>query len=135
MELIRIEYGKTETLGVILKGGKILCYTLELPWKDNQNDISCIPTGIYECKRFRNEKFPNTFEITNVPNRTGILFHSGVTHKDILGCIITGRDVGWYNGDRAIFSSKDSHKILMTAYKDVDTFLLRISNVREVEDV
>ena len=30
-------------------------YILELPWKDNHNNISCIPTGIYKCKRIMAE--------------------------------------------------------------------------------
>jgi hypothetical protein len=24
-------------------------YTLEEPWKENQRNISCIPTGVYRC--------------------------------------------------------------------------------------
>lgn len=135
MELIRLEYGEKETLGIIKKHGKILCYTLELPWRDNMIDISCIPTGIYECVKIISPNHGKTFQVTNVPGRTEILFHSGVIHKHTLGCIIPGRDIGWHNNDRAVFSSKDAMKILMTEYKNDDKFLLRISNVREIENV
>lgn len=135
MELIRLEYGEKETLGVIKHNGKILCYTLELPWKDNQNDISCIPTGIYECKRFSNAKYKNHFQITNVPNRTGILIHSGVHHKHTTGCVLVGKEVGWYNGDRAVLGGLDALRIIMTTYKDVDGFLIRISDIKELENV
>jgi len=135
MEIIRLEFGEKETIGVMMKGGKVLGYTLELPWRDNQQYISCIPVGIYECKRVKTEKFGDTFQVMNVPNRTEVVFHSVATAKDTKGCIGTGRDVGYKNGDRCVLGGLDAKKIFLQAYKDVDTFLLRISNIREVEDV
>ena len=43
------------TFGVWINDNKPLFVTLELPWKDNQKDISCIPAGTYKVvKQFSN---------------------------------------------------------------------------------
>lgn len=77
-------------------------FTLEPPWKDNQHDISCIPAGVYTCVPYSSPKHPDTWEVTNVPNRTAIHFdvanyandiYQGdeLVHKcELLGCIALG---------------------------------------------
>jgi hypothetical protein len=76
-------------------------YTIELPWKDNYPNISCIPAGLYSCIPHESEKYPNTYEVTFVPGRTAILIHSGNFacevnlsnahyNSDTRGCIIVG---------------------------------------------
>lgn len=52
-------------------------YTLERPWKDNASNVSCIPSGIYTCRPYSSPKYPDVYEVTNVPKRDHILFHSG----------------------------------------------------------
>jgi hypothetical protein len=66
--------------------------TLELPWKDNQRRVSCIPEGEYLV-----QKMPPTakrkyeyFHVLNVPGRDAILFHPGNYTRQILGCILPG---------------------------------------------
>jgi hypothetical protein len=66
--------------------------TLELPWKDNQRRVSCIPEGEYLVM-----KMPPTtkrpyefFRVLNVPGRDAILFHPGNYTRQILGCILPG---------------------------------------------
>jgi hypothetical protein len=72
-------------------------YTLELPYKDNQHDISCIPTGTYRCKWTRSNRLSAvegkdvfTYEIMNVPDRAGIRIHSANYFSQLLGCIALG---------------------------------------------
>lgn len=77
-------------LGMMLIDGAPRFLTLELPWRDNQHDISCIPLGKYVCKKFNSTKFGLTFEVRNVPNRSGILFHAGNEAADTHGCILLG---------------------------------------------
>lgn len=91
----------TETIGTLVaqnNGATFTCNTLELPWKNNQHDISCIPSGTYICKW---KSFHNTFhyELQNVQNRTGIFVHNGNFYKDSLGCIIIGAKAIDLNGD------------------------------------
>ncbi|MCS7003802.1 MAG: DUF5675 family protein [Cytophagales bacterium] len=82
--------------------GQVLfkCKTLELPWRDNQPKISCIPTGNYRAVfRGANEgsgKYGNHYRIfqadgvSEVPGRSFILIHHGNTFWDIKGCILIG---------------------------------------------
>lgn len=66
------------------------CYTLELPWLNDQPDISCIPEGIYPMIRHSSAAHPNVWKVNNVPGRTEILIHNGNVESDSLGCIIVG---------------------------------------------
>jgi len=82
--------------------GNILftCKTLELPWRNNEPKVSCIPTGNYRAIfRGANEgsgKYGNHYRIlqpdgkTEVSNRSFILIHNGNTFWDIKGCILIG---------------------------------------------
>jgi Family of unknown function (DUF5675) len=38
------------TNGKIEYNGKLICLTIELPWKENQKKVSCIPEGKYFIK-------------------------------------------------------------------------------------
>lgn len=66
--------------------------TLELPWKDNQRRISCIPPGEYlveKCKPTAKRNY-TYFHVMNVPGRDSILWHPGNYTSQILGCILPG---------------------------------------------
>ena len=71
-----------------------MCDTLELPYKDNQRSVSCIPAGQYKV-RLRTEKESGSRNylhllVQDVPNRDFILFHRGNSAKDTSGCILVG---------------------------------------------
>ena len=40
------------TLGELMVGGQVF-NTIELPWKDNQRSVSCIPTGVYTWQKIK----------------------------------------------------------------------------------
>lgn len=88
----------SETLGTyyIIQGNEELyrCKVVELPWLNNKKQISCIPDGIYPCKKISTKKHPNSFLIENVPNRDAIMIHIGnfATGKkiDTEGCQCPG---------------------------------------------
>lgn len=92
LELIRIGSSQRGTFGVLRHGQVPFVLTLERPWAENQQNISCIPAGRYRCRRLHSPKFGNTYEITEVPNRTHVLFHSGNTIEDTQGCILIGEE-------------------------------------------
>lgn len=77
--------------------------TVELPWKDNQRRISCIPEGEYKLVKNKNpehiKKFGNHFDILNVPDRDGIKIHCGNYYTQILGCVLPGKSLVDINGD------------------------------------
>lgn len=61
--------------------------TLELPWRDNKPQKSCIPTGNYICRLKKSPKFGLIYEITNVPGRANCLIHPANLAGDV--------DLGW----------------------------------------
>jgi hypothetical protein len=92
--IIRDTFTKESTVGKLYVNGEFYGYTLELPWKDNERRVSCIPQGVYDVrKRDGAESGKFNYEhlyILNVPNREYILFHIGNKPSDILGCVLLG---------------------------------------------
>lgn len=108
LRLVRVGEADGATFGVLLVNGKPEFVTLEEPWRDNQRSISCIPTGAYIVKPVKSPRFGNTYEVTKVPDRSHILFHSGNTVADTEGCILLGLQYGKIDGKSAIVRSKDA---------------------------
>lgn len=96
-----------ETMGTLIaknNGAEFSCKTLELPYIDNKQNISCIPKGEYDVKWTYSLKFPlGSYEIQKVPNRSGIRFHKGNyaagKKVDIQGCILLGAAYADINAD------------------------------------
>lgn len=68
--------------------GKFICYTIELPWKNNEKRVSCIPEGKYFIRKRYSQKFKWHLEVVDVQNRSLILFHpaNNALHE-LNGCI------------------------------------------------
>lgn len=96
------------------------CCTLELAWLRNAVNISCIPSGIYKCKKIASTSLGECFEIQNVPNRTFIRGHAGNFTSDILGCILFGEALLDFDGDGItdITNSKKTFTALMVLLPD-----------------
>tara|TARA_B110000037_G_scaffold623_1_gene638 strand:+ start:1826 stop:2221 length:396 start_codon:yes stop_codon:yes gene_type:complete len=74
--------------GEILVGTKAY-NTIELPWKENQINISCIPAGTYTFQKIkRTSNNQNALYIREVTNRTEILIHQGTKPEHSHGCIL-----------------------------------------------
>ncbi|HEX7905828.1 MAG TPA: DUF5675 family protein [Chitinophagaceae bacterium] len=87
LELIRTYYTKGTNGELLLNGDKV-CSTIELPWKQNKNQVSCIPEGEYALKKRCTPRFGNHFILMNVPKRSYILLHAANDAlKEIKGCI------------------------------------------------
>jgi hypothetical protein len=110
--LTRTKYQPKQVIGTlqIFDKGKLIfiCDTLELPWLNNRPQVSCIPTGTYDCEYRESAKYPQHYWVKNVPGRSWILIHQANfvgsnnprTHKpDLLGCIGVGNGYGDLNGD------------------------------------
>ncbi len=101
--LVRTEENDSQTLGhfTLFDGPRKLfeCYTLELPDRGNQRNISRIPSGTYPVKKRYSEKYKNHYQIWDVPNRSYILIHTGNYMTHTRGCVLVGSDVIDINHD------------------------------------
>lgn len=87
LELIRT-YFPNGTNGTIFLNGKILCYSIELPWHNNLSRISCVPEGTYELRKRYSPKYKWHLMLVNVPGRQLILVHAANDAiKELKGCI------------------------------------------------
>ena len=100
-------YGTNCTKGAlcIFDGDDLLlsCKTLELRYLNNQQDISCIPEGIYDVIKFTSQSKGKCFKILKVPGRSDILIHKGNfvsgNKIDSKGCILVGKHFTDINSD------------------------------------
>jgi len=125
--LKRVVYNQHGTFGVLIDDEGIpFALTLENPWEDNRRNISCIPANQYVCKRVLSPKFGDTFEITNVEDRSHILFHKGNTSKDTNGCILIGEQFEDINGVPGIAHSGKGYKEFMDKLLGHSNLILQI---------
>lgn len=126
VHLKRLEASKECVLGALFVDGKWICQTLENPWLGNASDISCIPTGAYDCWRTESPKYGTTYVVAEVEGRTHILFHWGNTADDTEGCILLGMQPGNIGCKRAVIHSKIAFSQFMQAIGGDDKFRLVI---------
>ena len=100
--------------------------SLEDPWRDNKRNVSCIPAGKYQCKRFSSPTHGPTFIVMDVPDRTFILLHRGNTHINTQGCILVGENYTFLNGLAGIGSSRLGFDEFMKYSRDMTEFEINI---------
>ena len=109
------QYKKDCTLGRFWVNDTAV-YTLELPWKNNQSGISCIPEGVYNVEKTYSPAFKKQlWLIKDVPNRSGIRIHATNYVRELKGCIAPGLEMFDIDGDGIIDVSK-SNKALDLLY-------------------
>jgi hypothetical protein len=126
LDLIRVGSSHHGTFGVLRHEQVPFVLTLERPWEDNEQNISCIPPGRYRCRRIRSPKFGNTYEICDVPGRTHVLFHAGNTIEDTQGCILVGEEFSGTWDKPMLVSSQRGFGELMACLDDMPEFDLVI---------
>lgn len=113
LTLLRTVSSDKGTLGILYYNNDILCYTLELPWKDNKTSISCVPCGTYRCELWNSPKFGMTYELQDVPGRSKILIHKGNWVTDINGCVLVGMQQSILDGSNnrySVFNSTEAFR-------------------------
>ena len=99
--------------------GKLICKTIELPWKKNETKVSCIPEGNYFIRKRYSNKFKWHLQIVGVESRRLILFHpANNALQELNGCIapvtkISGPGLG-------LMSRKAFDKLKAIVYKAID---------------
>lgn len=122
-------YLPTETLGSMYVNGEFACKTMELPWKDNQRSISCIPEGSYKVIKQppkADRPYPY-FRFPSVPGRTGILIHKISYVSGLKGCIGVGMEFADLNKDGVpdIIRSGEALQMLIDKLPDEFTIVIR----------
>jgi hypothetical protein len=119
IELTRI-YFPEGTNGKLECEGKLICNTIELPWRNNETKVSCIPEGKYFIKKRYSNKFKWHLEVENVTNRSLILFHpANNALQELNGCIapvtkLSGHGLG-------LMSRKAFTKLKNLVYKALES--------------
>ena len=111
--LTRLDTSDQGTFGRI-QAGDLILFTGELPWRDNQANISCIPEGSYICRYTFSPRFRRgMYVLEQVPARAGVRKHSANLMGDagkgfraqLNGCIALGEKLGWIEGQKALLIS------------------------------
>lgn len=99
-------------------------YTLEPPWKSNEQVVSCIPEGVYPLqlrespvvRRSSKGEFPEGWEVAEVKGRSFIMFHVGNWVEDTDGCILVGSAFSWHKekGPMITHSAVGFRKFMLT---------------------
>ena len=99
--LCRLRRGDQGTRGMLFFED-FNCHTIELPWRENQRGISCIPPGEYECKIRISPKYGK-----------------------IAGCILLGVNKGLLAGQWAVLNSRVAVRRFMDRL-EMEPFTLRV---------
>lgn len=142
MSAITLEraYTDTATIGKMYMPSGTVFDTIELPWNDNKQSISCIPEGVYKLNkrtsgvvsRSSKGKYNAGYEVANVAGRTYIMIHIGNTTSDFEGCIGIGEGLGVVNNEWAIMRSSASFDKFMREMDTTENWQLTIK-VRSIK--
>lgn len=75
---------------------------MELPWRDNQPRVSCIPPGTYRAELYASPKHGTVYMLQGVPGRSDVEIHAANFAGDasmgfaceLLGCIAPAMSIG-----------------------------------------
>jgi hypothetical protein len=123
-EVRRTATGDSGTFGLltVYRGDSVLTLaTAELPWRDNVQQISCVPIGTYDVTYTHSPaKHRKLYRLANVKKREGVLIHAGNWAGDtakglksnVQGCILVGMQKTKLDGQDAVDKSQAALKLL-----------------------
>ena len=88
-------------IGKIYYKDRFICYTVERPWLNNQQMISCIPAGTYKLEPYSSVRYNDVFVLINdalnvnrnTAHRTKCLIHVANFPYNVKGCIGPGLEL------------------------------------------
>lgn len=106
--LLRWKSSEQGTLGTLF-AHNFQCRMLELPWRENRPQVSCIPEGVYLVNWYKSPKFGWVYHVEEVSERSGILIHAGNLAGDVTkgfkshshGCLLPCGYYGRIDGQTA----------------------------------
>lgn len=124
VNIYRLRRSNQGTEGLLV-AGEFNCRTLELPWKENIQNISCIPAGKYNVEIRISNKYGRVYWIKNVKKRSFILLHSGNTTSHTYGCVLLGLKAGKLGGQVAVLNSRVAVRQFVE-FMEYESFTLNI---------
>jgi hypothetical protein len=129
LKLVRNRIDSTGTYGQLFsEQGELICLTLEHAYLFDHGWYPKVNDGTYICQRgdhiLESGEEIETFEIMNVPNHTGILFHRGNTENNSSGCVLLGSRL---SGNTLLNSTVAFNKF-MALQDGVDQFTLLVED-------
>ena len=104
-------------------------WTIERPWEGNAPFTSCIPPRIYRVEWTWSPKFGRfTWQVMDVPERTGIRWHRANFARDVEGCIGPGLRVGSQGGKLAVWNSGSALDLVDRPGREGAHFTLTVTN-------
>ena len=131
LKLDRQETSANATRGVLTISGKAgSWYVLEPAGPDSTEEGSDqrIPAGNYRVAPYSSPKYPNVFELKDVPGRTYILIHPGNFHSNTEGCLMPGKVKMMDGADLAVGSSRDAFKEIKDHLSGAKRITIEITN-------
>lgn len=132
MKLFRTDSDDHGTFGVLIFGDDYV-RTIELPWRENRPNLSCIPQGRYTVSMRHSPKYGKVYHVEAVPGRSHILLHHGNfagdktrgfrTHS--AGCILLGTKRGRLASQKVVLASRPARTKFETRM-NFQTFELEI---------
>jgi len=86
---------------------------LERGWRNNEQGVSCIPSGTYKVVLEYSDRFKTVlWEIKGVPNRSECKFHAANYWYQLNGCVALGSGLADINNDgyNDVVNSKNTMK-------------------------
>ena len=81
-------YNSGGTNGMLFCKSDFICFTIELPWHNNEPQHSCIPEGRYPLFTRYSQQYKLHFLVAEVSRRNLILIHpANDALKELKGCI------------------------------------------------
>jgi len=109
--------------------------TLELPWKNNETNISRVPVGVYKAKIRSDGKRKWRIELMGVigvsgHERKNVQIHIGNYQRQIRGCVLVGKEIA-KNGSACMVT--DSEETLKTLERTLNNFAISSNQMNDVK--
>ena len=129
LELIRT-YLPEGTNGSLLHSGTLICSCIELPWRENRHQVSCIPEGTYVLVKRYSPHFQWHFEVKDVPGRDLILIHpANDAALELKGCIAPVTTlIGAGKGLQSRLAKKGLKDLIYPVLETAETVFIHIKN-------
>ena len=116
------------TFGLLQAPGGFLAVTVELPWRDNHHDISCIVAGDHQCWWGKSPRHGMGVYHVKADGRAGIEIEPAANFaSDLLGCISLGRKIARFPNGKYGVAYSGSTRRRFVRHMGRRPFVLRIN--------